>query len=401
MEKQEFLQKYLVERRGTNCSKWDGLKEKFGEKDLLAMWVADMEFRTCDAIVDAMVERTRHGVFGYGIVPDHYYEVFSAWMERRYGFLVEKDWVRFSTGCVTAIAWMIHAYTRPGDACMILTPVYYPFHNVVTNNGRTLVKVELDYEKGYFTMNAKKIEKAIVEHQVKLFLMCSPHNPAGRVWTEEELEEVLSICRKNQVLVISDEIHQDIVFEERKFVPAAVVSGGKYRDMVITLNSASKTFNLATLIHSHILITDERLREIYDKFASGLNRTEVSVMGMVAAMAGYEHGEGWMQQVLEIIHDNYLYLKDTLARELPKVQVCCMEGTYLPMVDLRAYVEPDKTQEFVQKKCGLAVDYGEWFGESYKGFIRINLATDPKFVEEAARRLVRAVQVQENALCKQ
>lgn len=236
MEKQEFLQKYLVERRGTNCSKWDGLKEKFGEKDLLAMWVADMEFRTCDAIVDAMVERTRHGVFGYGIVPDHYYEVFSAWMERRYGFLVEKDWVRFSTGCVTAIAWMIHAYTRPGDACMILTPVYYPFHNVVTNNGRTLVKVELDYEKGYFTMNAKKIEKAIVEHQVKLFLMCSPHNPAGRVWTEKELEEVLSICRKHQVLVISDEIHQDIVFEERKFVPAAVVSGGKYRDMVISLN---------------------------------------------------------------------------------------------------------------------------------------------------------------------
>lgn len=389
MEKQEFLQKYLVERRGTNCSKWDGLEEKFGEKDLLAMWVADMEFQTCDAIVDAMVERVRHGVFGYSMVPEDYYRIFSDWMERRYGFPVKKEWVRFSTGCVTGISWMIHAFTRPGDACMILTPVYYPFHNVVTNNNRKLVKVELDYAEGYFTMNAERIEKAIVENQVKLFLMCSPHNPAGRVWTEQELDEVLSVCQKHQVLVVSDEIHQDLVFEGRKFVPAAVVHGGKYRDMVITLNSATKTFNLATLIHSHILITNEKLMETYDQFASGLNRTEVSIMGMVATMAGYEQGEEWLENLLEVIHDNYLYLKKTLAKELPRAQVCAMEGTYLPMVDLRAYVNPDKTQELVQKKCGLAVDYGEWFGENYKGFIRMNLATDPEFVKEATRRLVR------------
>ena len=389
MEKQEFLQKYLVERRGTNCSKWDGLEEKFGEKDLLAMWVADMDFQTCDAIVDAMVERVRHGVFGYSMVPEDYYRIFSDWMERRYGFPVKKEWVRFSTGCVTGISWMIHAFTRPGDACMILTPVYYPFHNVVTNNNRKLVKVELDYAEGYFTMNAERIEKAIVENQVKLFLMCSPHNPAGRVWTEQELDEGLSVCQKHQVLVVSDEIHQDLVFEGRKFVPAAVVHGGKYRDMVITLNSATKTFNLATLIHSHILITNEKLMETYDQFASGLNRTEVSIMGMVATMAGYEQGEEWLENLLEVIHDNYLYLKETLAKELPRAQVCAMEGTYLPMVDLRAYVNPDKTQELVQKKCGLAVDYGEWFGENYKGFIRMNLATDPEFVKEATRRLVR------------
>lgn len=302
---------------------------------------------------------------------------------------MKKEWVRFSTGCVTGISWMIHAFTRPGDACMILTPVYYPFHNVVTNNNRKLVKVELDYAEGYFTMNAERIEKAIVENQVKLFLMCSPHNPAGRVWTEQELDEVLSVCQKHQVLVVSDEIHQDLVFEGRKFVPAAVVHGGKYRDMVITLNSATKTFNLATLIHSHILITNEKLMETYDQFASGLNRTEVSIMGMVATMAGYEQGEEWLENLLEVIHDNYLYLKETLAKELPRAQVCAMEGTYLPMVDLRAYVNPDKTQELVQKKCGLAVDYGEWFGENYKGFIRMNLATDPEFVKEATRRLVR------------
>lgn len=388
MDKREFLENYLVDRHGTDCSKWDGLEQKFGEKDLIAMWVADMEFKTCDQIVEAMTERVRHGVFGYGCVPDRYYELYSDWMERRYHFPIKKEWVRFATGCVTAIAYMIHAFTEPGDACMILTPVYYPFHNVVTNNDRKLVKVDLDYDHGHFTMNYEAIERAIVDNQVKLFLHCSPHNPAGRVWTEEELDRVLAICEKHHVLVVSDEIHQDIVFGENHFVPAAVVAGGKYRDILLTLNSSSKTFNLATLIHSHIVITNEELRARYDKFASGLNRTEVSVMGMVATMAGYEHGADWLSHVLEVIEDNYNYVKDVLSRELPGVVVCDMEGTYLPMLDLRAYVDPEKTQEVVQQRCRLAVDYGEWFGEAYKGFIRMNLATDPAYVRMAMENLI-------------
>lgn len=388
MEKQEFLEKYLVDRKGTDCSKWDGLQAKFGEDDLIAMWVADMEFKTCDGIVDAMTKRVQHGVFGYGCVPDRYYELYSDWMEKRYHFPIQKDWVRFATGCVTAIAYMIQAFTRPGDACMILTPVYYPFHNVVTNNGRELVSVELDYENGHFTMNYDAIEEAVVEHDVKLFLNCSPHNPAGRVWTEEELDKVLAICEKHHVLVVSDEIHQDITFGEHRFVPAATVAGGKYRDILLTLNSSSKTFNLASLIHSHIVITNEELRRQYDIFASGTNRTEVSVMGMVATMAGYEYGAEWLDSVLEVIQDNYNYMKDVLAKALPKVVVCDMEGTYLPMLDLRAYVDPEKTQEVVQKHCRLAVDYGEWFGASYKGFIRMNLATDPKIVKQALTNLI-------------
>lgn len=388
MDKQEFLQNYLVDRHGTDCSKWDGLEQKFGEKDLIAMWVADMEFKTCDRIVEAMTERVRHGVFGYGCVPDRYYRLYSDWMERRYHFPIKKEWVRFATGCVTAIAYMIHAFTEPGDACMILTPVYYPFHNVVTNNDRRLVKVDLDYDQGHFTMNYEAIERAVVENQVKLFLHCSPHNPAGRVWTEEELDRVLAICEKHHVLVVSDEIHQDIVFGENRFVPAAVVADGRYRDILLTLNSSSKTFNLATLIHSHIVITNEELRARYDKFASGLNRTEVSVMGMVATMAGYEHGADWLSHVLEVIQDNYNYVKDVLSRELPGVVVCDMEGTYLPMLDLRAYVDPEKTREVVQRRCRLAVDYGEWFGEAYEGFIRMNLATDPAYVKRAIRNLI-------------
>ncbi len=389
MEKQEFLEKYIADRHNTNCSKWDGLKEKFGEDGLLPMWVADMEFKTCDGITDALVERAKQGIFGYGVVPDEYYELFSKWMERHHGFAVKKEWVRFCTGCVTAIAWMIHAYTQPGDACLILTPVYYPFHNVVTNNNRKLVTADLKYENGHFSMDYEAIEKAITEQNVKLFLMCSPHNPAGRVWTEEELDHVLAICKKHNVLVVADEIHQDIVFGENHFVPAAAVAGGKYQDILLVLNSSSKTFNLATLIHSHIVIINDKLREIYDKFASGLNRTEVSVMGMIATMAGYKTGDEWLSNVLEVIGDNYKYLKETLETELPGVVVCSMEGTYLPMIDLRAWVKPEETHDFIQGKCHLAVDYGEWFGAGYEGFIRMNLATDPVFVKQAAETIIR------------
>ena len=259
---------------------------------------------------------------------------------------------------------------------------------MVTNNDRNLVQVELDYDNGHFSMNYEAIEQAITEHNVKMFIHCSPHNPAGRVWTEEELDKVLAICKKHHVLVVSDEIHQDITFGENHFIPAAAVAGGKYQDILLTLNSSSKTFNLATLIHSHIVIINDELRKQYDRFASGMNRTEVSVMGMVATMAGYEYGAQWLESLLEVIQDNYNYLKEELKKALPKVVVCDMEGTYLPMLDLRAYVDPDKTQEVVQKHCRLAVDYGEWFGESCKGFIRVNLATDPKYVKQALANLI-------------
>jgi cystathionine beta-lyase len=239
-------------------------------------------------------------------------------------------------------------------------------------------------------MNYEAIEKAIVEKKVKMFIQCSPHNPAGRVWSEEELDKVLAICQKHHVLVVSDEIHQDFVLDGKTFVPAAVVAGGKYRDIVLTVNSASKTFNLATLLHAHIIITNETLRKTYDKFASGMNRTEVSIMGMVATQAGYEEGAAWLEQVKNVIQDNYRYLKEELGRQLPKATVCSLEGTYLVLLDLRAYAKPEEMVDFVQKKSHLGVDYGEWFGDKYHGFIRLNLATDPQYVKQAVANLVAA-----------
>ena len=202
MDTKAFVEKYLTDRRGTDSSKWDQLKEKFGRTDLLPLWIADMEFRTCDAVTNALMARVRHGIYGYSAVPDSYYAALDRWMTIRHNCSVPKEWVRFSTGCVTGIAWAIAAFTDPGDACMILTPVYYPFHNVVTNNKRTLVKVPLQYRDGYASMDYEAIEKAIVENHVKLFIQCSPQNPMGRVFTEEELDKVLSICQRHQVLVI-------------------------------------------------------------------------------------------------------------------------------------------------------------------------------------------------------
>lgn len=391
MRKEEFLKKYLVNRKGTDCQKWDDMQRKFGDPNLLAMWVADMEFKTCDSISEALMKRVQHGVFGYSMVPKDYMKVFSGWMERRYNFPVKREWLRFGPGCVPTIAWAINAYTKPGDACMILTPVYYPFHNVVTDNNRKLVKVDLNYNDGYFTMNYDEIEKAIVDNDVKLFLQCSPHNPAGRVWSEEELDNVLKICQKHALLVVSDEIHQDFVMGRRKFVPAAVVGGGKYRDILITFNAASKTFNLASLNYSHVIITNETLMKKYDQCVAGISRMQASLMGQIATKAGYEGGEEWLEALKGVICDNYDYVKTTFARELPKIVLCSMEGTYLPLLDLREYVKPENTHEFVQERCRLGVDYGEWFGDKFKGFIRLNLATDPELVHQAVTKIIEEI----------
>jgi Bifunctional PLP-dependent enzyme with beta-cystathionase and maltose regulon repressor activities len=389
MIKQDFLDRYLVDRHGTDCFKWDELEARYGDKDLISMWVADMEFKTCDRVVEVMIERTGHGVFGYSCVPEDYYQIYSDWMAKRYGFPLKKEWIRFSTGCVTAIAWMVNAFTQPEDACLILTPVYYPFHNVVTNNNRKLVTVDLDYDDGHFTMNYEAVEQAIVRNQVKMFIQCSPHNPAGRVWTEEELDRILAICKAHQVLVVSDEIHQDILLDGHVFTPAAVVRSGAYSDIVITLSSASKTFNLAGLPHSHIVITDEALMRAYDSFACALNRTEMNILALTATRAAYAHGDEWLADVLAVIEENYHYLKETLTEKAPDITICDLEGTYLIMLDLRRCIEAGRIKEFIQDKCRLAVDFGEWFGENFKGFVRLNLATDPANVRTAVDNIVK------------
>ena len=388
MQKEKFLKEYLVERKGTYSLKWDALDKRFGNADLISMWVADMEIKAPKEVIEALKERCEHGVFGYSYVSDEYYNSVINWLKEKHNYEIKKEWLRFTNGVVTAIYCFVNIFTKVDDAILILTPVYYPFHNAVKDNNRKLITCDLKNTDGYFTIDYEEVEKKIVENKVKLFIQCSPHNPAGRVWKEEELAKILEICKKHNVLVISDEIHQDIIMKGYKHIPSAIVANGKYADNLITVSAASKTFNLAGLIHSNIIISNAELRKKYDEEIKKINQTEISILGMLATQVAYEKGSEWLENVKEIIEDNFNYLKTELNKHIPKITITNLEGTYLVFLDLRKIIPIDKVKEFIQDKCNLAIDFGEWFGASFKGFIRINLATDPEIVKKAVENII-------------
>lgn len=384
----EFCGANCVERRGTNTLKWDSLKEIFGDADLTPLWVADMEFKSPPGVIEALKSRVDHGAFGYGKVPDSYYEAFNEWQQKNHGMTVEKDEVRFYTGVVGALYALVNTFTQPKDAAIICPPVYYPFYDAILNTGRTLVTCELDNNDGIYSLDFEKFEKDIKDNNVKLFILCSPHNPVSRVWTEAELDKMMDICRRNNVLVISDEIHQDFAHKGNKFIPAAVLGGGKYKDMLITVNSASKTFNLAGLIHSHTLIHNPDMRQKYDDYIKTIGQPEANLFGLVAMEAAYRTGGQWIADLKATIYENYEHVKSEFGEKLPKVIITPLEGTYLMWLDMRAYLDPDQVEEFMRDKCRLAVDVGEWFSVNGKGFIRINLATNPKYVKLAVNNII-------------
>ena len=388
MQKEKFLKEYLVERKGTYSLKWDALDKRFGNANLTSMWVADMEIKAPKEVIEALKERCEHGVFGYSYVSDEYYNSVINWLKEKHNYEIKKEWLRFTNGVVTAIYCFVNIFTKVDDAVLILTPVYYPFHNAVKDNNRKLITCDLKNTDGYFTIDYEEVEKKIVENNVKLFIQCSPHNPAGRVWKEEELAKILEICKKHNVLVISDEIHQDIIMKGYKHIPSAIVANGKYADNLITVSAASKTFNLAGLIHSNIIISNAELRKKYDEEIKKINQTEINILGMLATQVAYEKGSEWLENVKEIIEDNFNYLKTELNKHIPEITITNLEGTYLVFLDLRKIIPIDKVKEFIQDKCNLAIDFGEWFGASFKGFIRINLATDPEIVKKVVESII-------------
>lgn len=388
MEMQKFVEMYSVERRNTNCLKWDALDERFGDPNLIAMWVADMEFKAPKAVTEALVKRAEHGVFGYSVTPDSYYEAYFNWQQKRHGIHLEKEWIRFSTGVVQELYNLVNIFTEEEDAVIIITPVYYPFHNAIKDTNRKLVRSELMNEDGKYRIDFNDFEKQIVENDVKLFILCSPHNPVGRVWSEEELETVLEICKKHNVFVIADEIHQDIMIGERKFISALNVKDRAYCDNLLVVTAPSKTFNLACLLNAHTIIPDEKIREKYDQGMKTINQTEKSIMGQIATEAAYTHGEEWLEGLLAVIRHNFNHLKNELKKHAPKAIVTELEGTYLAWIDLRPYINCEETKEFIQDKCGLAIDFGEWFSDKCKGFVRLNMATDPKIVELGTQRII-------------
>ncbi|MRJ48078.1 MalY/PatB family protein [Fundicoccus ignavus] len=389
MDQATFIERYYTERTGTNSLKWDLVEERFQSKDLLPLWVADMDFKVDDAITTEFKKRIDHSVYGYTFVPESYYEAYNHWMTTRFNFPIEKNWLRFTPGIVQALYYFMHIYTEPADAVAILTPVYYPFHNAVKDTGRKLVTVELINEANEFSIDFKAFEQAIIDQEVKVFIHCSPHNPAGRVWTEAELIRLFEICQKHDVLIISDEIHQDFTYGDVRHIPSATVANGQYRDMIITANSASKSFNLAALAHSNIVITNPVLRELYDQFAKTMIQTEANLFGVMATEAAYRDGAEWLETVKAIIFNNYETAKAKLTESLPNVTISPLQGTYLMFINLNPVLKGHNIVEFMQTRCGVAVDYGEWFGEGYEGYIRLNLATKPEFVDQAIDAIIR------------
>lgn len=379
-----------VDRLGTYSFKWDGLKKEFGEDGLLAMWVADMDFPSPDCVKEAL-HRYVDMPLGYFATPDSYFEAVAEWEKERHGYEIKKEWICVTPGIVPALHWAVRSLTAPGDSVMISTPVYYPFMNAVNNSeGRRLVKCDLKKTGTYYEMDYERFERDIVENNVKLYILCNPHNPVGRVWTADELRQTMDICKRHHVTVISDEIHQDLVNPKlgRKKVTTATV--GDYDDMLITMAAASKSFNLAAVQNSFIIIPNEEMRRSFNDFLGKMSLDDVNGFGHIATEAALRHGAPWLDEVLEVIYGNFEYLKARFLDECPEVKISELEGTYLVWMDFGAFCSTqEEVKDLIQRRCRIAMDYGAWFGsEGGNAFARMNIATSRENVKEACDRII-------------
>ena len=403
-----------VDRKNTDCAKWDGLEHTFSRGDLLAMWVADMDFKVPECVSDALKKYIDMGAFGYYVPPAGYYNSFIEWERRYHGYEVKREWMRFAPGVVPAFNWLVQMLAGEGEAVAVMQPVYYPFMKAIENNGRRLVNCPLLLTENGYEMDYEGFEELIVREDVKTFIFCSPHNPVGRVWKKEEIRRVLDICMKHNVYVISDEIHHDLIMSGHEHVPSATVgdTDGAYNSILVTLTAATKTFNLAAVQNSIVIIPDKKIRTVWDKFTEGIRITGGNSFGYVAVEAAYKEGRPWLEEILGVIEGNYRYLRGRLESELPDVKAADLEGTYLMWIDLSAYMDRiiamaagkytmdpsaydsavTAIQHFMEDECGIAADYGTWFGGAeYAGCIRINLATCRENIEIAADRIISAL----------
>lgn len=376
----------IIDRKGTNCLKYDFARERGHSEEELPLWVADMDFQTAPEIVERLQRSVAHGIFGYSEGKDSYFQALAGWYEKHFGWTVKREWLVKTPGVVFAIAAAVRAFTKEGDAVLLQQPVYYPFSEAIKDNGRELVNSPLKLVNGHYEMDFEDLEQKIVEHQVKLFLLCSPHNPVGRVWTEEELRRVGALCVKHNVLVVSDEIHSDFTWPGHEHHVFANLDP-KYAEISITCTAPSKTFNLAGLKNSVVIIPDEKLRTAWDSYTGKLHTATGGSFGVIAAQAAWEGGRPWLEQVLQTVEGNYELLRTELVPRKPELILSPLEGTYLAWLDLGAYVKPQEMAAAVEGRCGLAVDYGAWFGGHAPCHIRINLATRPENIRQAIQSL--------------
>ena len=380
----------IIDRRNTSCLKYDFAAERGYPKDILPFWVADMDFRAPAPVIDALKTRADHGIFGYTQIKDDYFNVLQNWFRTRHDWEIERSDLIITPGVVFAVATAIRTFTRHGDAVLIQQPVYYPFANMIRQNERVLVDNPLHLIEGRYMIDFEDFEEKIVEHQVKLFILCSPHNPVGRVWTRAELEQIAAICLRHDVIVVADEIHEEFVRPGFRHIPFASLSE-EAAAITVTCTSPSKTFNLAGLQISNIFIRNAELRRRFKEELSRTGYDEPNTLGLAGAKAAYEHGAEWLTQLLAYIEENHARTKSFLTAHLPKVQIIAPEGTYLLWLDFRAYGLSDEAlNEKIIREAHLWLDDGPIFGAGGSGFQRINIACPWSTLETGLKNLAQA-----------
>lgn len=388
----------IVDRRGTNCLKYDfavergALKPGEDSNGLLPLWIADMDFRTSSFVQDALIRSVEHGIFGYTEPKAEYFRALQNFYRRRHNFEFDPRWVIKTPGVMIVLALAIKAFTKVGDAVLIQQPVYMHFPDVILQNDRKLVSNDLVYgEDGRYHIDFEDFERKIVENNVKLFLLCSPHNPVCRVWTREELLRVGEICLKHNVFVVADEIHNDFVFEGTHTVFASL--GEKFADNSITVTSPTKTFNLAGLQIAHAFIKNPEVRKAIRKEIDGIGYSQVTIPGLVAAQAAYEHGEEWLEALKKYLKGNIDFVDKFVKENLPGVKLVPMEATYLAWLDFKGTgLSTTQVDDLIRNKARLWLNSGTLFGKTGECFQRVNLACPRSILEEALNRIKKALE---------
>lgn len=377
-----------IDRSGTSSVKHDLKKTIFGTEEVLPMWVADMDFETPDFIREAVKARAEHPVYGYTFRNDSYYQANIDWFKKQYDWEIEKDWIVFSPGIVPAVNMAVLALTNRGDKIIVQPPVYFPFFTAVSNHNRELVYNELIKEDGTYRMNFDQLEEQAVD--ARMLILCNPHNPVGRAWRKDELVKLADICIRHNLLVISDEIHADLVLPGHKHTPFAGVHAG-IKSSLLTMHAASKTFNLAGLATSSVIIEDETLRNQFKQFVEFLHVGMGNLFGAVATEAAFHEGEEWHKQMLQYVNGNISYFYDQLSDQLPDIKVFKPEATYMVWLDFSAFGLDDETlKKRLIQDAGLGLNAGIDFGAGGSGFMRINLACPRSMVEEAIQKIIKA-----------
>ncbi len=371
-----------VNRRDTHSMKWDVKEHE------LPMWVADMDFQTAPEIQAAIQERAAHGVFGYSVVPEEWYQAYMGWWERRHGFSMEKEWLVFCTGVVPAISSMVRKLTTMGENVLVQTPVYNIFFNSIVNNGRNVIENPLRYDENGYQMDFEDLERKLSDPQTTLMILCNPHNPVGRIWSREELEQVGELCRKYHVTVISDEIHCDLTSPGKEYIPFASVSES-CRNHSITCIAPTKAFNLAGLQTAAVAVPNPNLRH---KVWRGLNTDEVAEpnsFAVEAAVAAFTKGDAWLDALRAYIQENKNHVENFLKKEVPQIRPVPSEATYLLWLDCRK-MQGCATEftQYLREHKGLYLSEGRQYGESGKFFIRMNIACPRSWLEDGIKRLV-------------